>query len=181
MSVNTNEREELLTKEELHEKFVLSNYLVFVAMLVISAGIGVFYWWRGQKSTEEFLLASRSMGTLPMTMSLIASFMSAITLLGVPAEIYTGGTQYMVGIISNVPVMAATIHFYLPVYDELRVSTSYEYLEIRFNKGLRMLISLLFCISALIMSSLDIAATLSVSAACVLSQMMATISTIPVL
>ena len=29
----------------------------------------------------------RSMSTLPMTLSLVASFMSAITLLGVPAEV----------------------------------------------------------------------------------------------
>ena len=36
----------------------------------------------------------RSMSTLPMTLSLVASFMSAITLLGVPAEIYTAGTQF---------------------------------------------------------------------------------------
>ena len=37
----------------------------------------------------------RSMSTLPMTLSLVASFMSAITLLGVPAEIYTSGTQFV--------------------------------------------------------------------------------------
>ena len=37
----------------------------------------------------------RSMSTLPMTLSLVASFMSAITLLGVPAEIYTAGTQFV--------------------------------------------------------------------------------------
>ena len=36
-------------------------------------------------------MASRSMGTLPMTLSLVASFMSAITLLGTPAEMYVSG------------------------------------------------------------------------------------------
>ena len=41
--------------------------------------------------TEEFLMAGRSMGTLPMTLSLVASFMSAITLLGTPAEMYVSG------------------------------------------------------------------------------------------
>ena len=150
MSLNTSVRDELLTKEELHNKFVPLNYLVFVAMLLVSAGIGVYYWWRGQKTTEDFLLASRSMGTLPMTMSLIASFMSAITLLGVPAMIYTSGTQYLLQVLSYFLVMGATTHFYLPVYDELRVSTSYDYLEIRFNKWVRVLISLLFCIQMML-------------------------------
>ena len=53
--------------------------------------IGVIFCIRGQKNTEEFLMASRSMGTLPMTLSLVASFMSAITLLGTPAEMYVSG------------------------------------------------------------------------------------------
>ena len=46
---------------------------------------------------EMIIIASmlRSMSTLPMTLSLVASFMSAITLLGVPAEIYTAGTQFV--------------------------------------------------------------------------------------
>ena len=87
-------RVDLLTKEELIHKFTdtPANYIVFAAMLAISAVIGIFFCWRGQKNTEEFLMASRSMGTLPMTMSLIASFMSAITLLGTPAEMYVSGS-----------------------------------------------------------------------------------------
>ena len=46
---------------------------------------------------EMIIIASmlRSMSTLPMTLSLVASFMSAITLLGVPAEIYAAGTQFV--------------------------------------------------------------------------------------
>ena len=56
-------RDELLTKEELREKFGVLNYVVFFAMLVVSVLIGVFYWYRGNKTTEDFLLASRSMST----------------------------------------------------------------------------------------------------------------------
>ncbi len=84
-------RNDLLSKEELIPKFGVVNYVVFAAMLFISAVIGAYFWWRGQKNTEEFLMAGRSMGTFPMTLSLIASFMSAITLLGTPAEMYVSG------------------------------------------------------------------------------------------
>ena len=93
-------RIDLLTKEELIPYFDAANYAVFAAMLLVSASIGVFFWWRGQKNTEEFLMASRSMGTLPMTLSLVASFMSAITLLGTPAEMYVSGTQYAALVLS---------------------------------------------------------------------------------
>jgi len=132
-------RDDLLTKSELIDKFGAANYAVFALMLLISAGIGVFFWWKGQKSTEEFLMASRSMGTIPMTMSLVASFMSAITLLGTPAELYVSGTQYVALVLAYPFVMGATAHMFLPVYESLQVTTSYEYLELRFHKAVRIL------------------------------------------
>ena len=54
------QRDDLLSREELTEKFGLLNYLVFSAMLLLSALIGVFYCWRGNRTTEDFLKASRS-------------------------------------------------------------------------------------------------------------------------
>ena len=93
-------RDDLLTKDQLITFFGVANYTVFGAMLLVSAAIGVFFCWRGQKSTEEYLMASRSMGTIPMTLSLVASFMSAITLLGTPAELYVSGTQYVALVLS---------------------------------------------------------------------------------
>ena len=139
-------RIDLLTKEELIPYFDAANYAVFAAMLLVSASIGVFFWWRGQKNTEEFLMASRSMGTLPMTLSLVASFMSAITLLGTPAEMYVSGTQYAALVLSYPLVMGASAHMFLPVFDKLQVVTSYEYLELRFGKSVRLLAAVCFVI-----------------------------------
>ena len=115
-------------------------------MLLVSAIIGVFHWYRGNKTTEDFLLASRSMSTIPMTLSLAASFLSAITLLGTPAEVYTGGTMWMTAVLPFPLVMAIVIHFFIPVYNELNLTTSYEYLQLRFNKTVRLSVSFLFCL-----------------------------------
>ena len=84
------------------------------------------------------------MGTFPMTLSLIASFMSAITLLGTPAELYKNGTQYVILALSYPFVMAATVYIFLPVFDRVNITTSYEYLELRFNKYVRLLASACF-------------------------------------
>ncbi len=48
----------------------------FILMLAISAGIGIMYGCTGQKqkTTNEFLMAGRSMGTFPVAMSLIARY-----------------------------------------------------------------------------------------------------------
>ena len=139
-------RDDLLTKSELIEKFDAGNYAVFAAMLTVSAGIGIFFWWRsrGKNNTKEMLMAGKSMGTFPMTLSLVASFMSAITLLGTPAEMYVSGTQYVLLVLSYPFVMAATAYIFLPVYDKIDITTSYEYLELRFHKSVRLLASACF-------------------------------------
>ncbi len=65
---------ELFDKEELIAKFGWEEYLVFALMLGVSAAIGVFFWWKGQHDNAEFLLGGQSMGTLPMTLSLVARY-----------------------------------------------------------------------------------------------------------
>ena len=48
-----------------------------------------------------------------------------------PVEVYTAGTQFAVSVLVYPLVMAIVIHFYLPVYDQLRLTTSYQYLQLR--------------------------------------------------
>ena len=66
------------------------NFAVFGIMLFLSTAIGINHaLTEGKRRTmKEFLFANRGMIAIPVTLSLIASFMSAITILGVPAEIY---------------------------------------------------------------------------------------------
>ena len=79
----------------LQARFGLTEYLVLAVTLACSGLIGAWAAWRGRAvaSTAEFLLAGRSVGVLPATLSIACSFISAITLLGIPAEIYQHGTQ----------------------------------------------------------------------------------------
>ena len=60
------------------------DYVVFVIVLVISVCIGIFHGFfrGGNKTTQQFLMAGRDMGVFPIALSLLASFMSAITILG---------------------------------------------------------------------------------------------------
>ena len=150
MNISSELRDDLLAKDDLIGKFGVYNYLVFAAMLAVSAGIGVWFWYKGRGNAEEFLMANRSMGTLPMTMSLVASFMSAITLLGTPAEIYASGTQYVALVLTYPFVMGATAYIYLPVYTQLNITTSYEYLSMRFNTAVRALAAACFTVHMLL-------------------------------
>lgn len=92
--------------------------------------IGLYYKMTGgrQRTTAEYLLADKSMGILPVSFSLMASFMSAITLLGVSAEIYTYGTQFIVinlAYIIGTPICA---YVFLPVFYGLKLTSIYQVL-----------------------------------------------------
>jgi len=109
-------------------KFQVWDYVVCGAMLLICAGIGLFHACTGgkQSTTREFLLADKQMHVLPVAMSMLASFMSAITLMGNPAEIYNYGTQFlMIGLSYSVLIPTAA-HCYIPIFYNLNLTSAYE-------------------------------------------------------
>ncbi|KAK7084762.1 hypothetical protein SK128_014013, partial [Halocaridina rubra] len=132
--------------DDLVARFSWVDYLVFALMLAVSAGIGIFFGFFDKKrqDTQEFLMAGKSMTTFPVAMSLIASFMSAITLLGTPSEVYQFGFLYWLVGFSYIAVMPAAAYLYFPVFWELQVTSAYEYLEKRFHRSVRWLGSATF-------------------------------------
>ncbi|KMQ98114.1 sodium-coupled monocarboxylate transporter 1 [Lasius niger] len=133
------------------------DWLVFALMLFVSAVAGLWHFRRAQKSnTQDYLLGGRSLGLFPVSASLVASFISGVTILGTPTEIYNFGTQYWITIISIFfsGVVVATV--YLPVFTNLQLNSVYEYLEIRFDRSVRTLISLIFVFDAILYQSIVI-------------------------
>ncbi len=105
---------------DLHSLFGWEEYSVLASVLLVSVSIGAYFAWRGQRSTAEYLSASRQMSLFPTTLSLACSFISAITILGTPSEMYVFGTQYWVIGLSYPLVLAATAHIYMPVFYRLQ-------------------------------------------------------------
>lgn len=111
------------------EKFGAVEYVVFSSVLVASAGIGVYYGWIGRKkaqTNDEFLTAGKSMPILPVALSLICSFVSAITILGNPPEVYYYGTQYLLIATGFIPITLALAYIYVPVFFRLQLTSAYE-------------------------------------------------------
>ncbi|KAM9443837.1 solute carrier family 5 member 6a [Clarias gariepinus] len=123
--------------EQMH--FTSVDYAIFVLLLVASAGIGLYHAFSGgrQSTTREFLLADRSMSCLPVSLSLLATFQSAVAILGAPAEIYAYGTQYWFLGCSYFLGLLIPAHVFIPVFYRLHLSSAYQYLELRFNKTVR--------------------------------------------
>ncbi|ELV13740.1 sodium-dependent multivitamin transporter isoform X2 [Tupaia chinensis] len=119
--------------------FSLIDYVVFILLLVLSLAIGLYHACRGwgQHTIGQLLMADRKMGCLPVALSLLATFQSAVAILGVPSEIYRFGTQYWFLGCSYFLGLLIPAHVFIPVFYRLHLTSAYEYLELRFNKAVR--------------------------------------------
>ncbi|XP_076270720.1 sodium-coupled monocarboxylate transporter 1-like isoform X2 [Rhynchophorus ferrugineus] len=131
-------------------KFMWPDYVVFLIMLLMCLVIG-FYFGCVRKSvnSQDYLVGGRTMSTFPVAMSLIASYISGISLLGIPTEVYVYGIQFAY-ILGGFLLMAIVMSYvYLPVFHGLRLTSTYEYHEMRFGPKVRLFASLLFTISSI--------------------------------
>ncbi|XP_055929193.1 sodium-coupled monocarboxylate transporter 1-like [Argiope bruennichi] len=136
------------TREELLSRFTIADYAIFIAMLGVSAAIGIYYACTGnkQKTTKDFFMGGQEMGVFPVAMSILASFMSAIPMLGIPAETYLTGTQFWMVVVAYCFMFPTVAYIYMPLFYKLGSSSVYEYLELRFSRPVRTICSTIFTI-----------------------------------
>jgi hypothetical protein len=82
---------------------------------------------------NDYLTAHGSMNVLPVTFSLLASFFSAVSLIGTPSEVYQYGIEYLVVAISyaTTPLLGAFITG--PFFADLKILSVFEYIEKRYG------------------------------------------------
>ncbi|XP_066587746.1 sodium-coupled monocarboxylate transporter 1-like [Prorops nasuta] len=133
--------------------FDVLDYTVFTCMLGVSALVGVYQAYKSRKSPDavrEYLVGGQTMSIFPISMSLIASYISGIAILGLPAEMYVYGTQLWAVVIADSFVSLTMVVVYLPVFYKLQITSSYKYLELRFNHVVRLMGSFIFIIKMLL-------------------------------
>ena len=105
------------------------DYIIFVAFLAASLGIGIFHSLTGgqQKTTQEFIMADRKLHVIPTMMSLLASYQSAIMILGATAEMYNWGIQaWVIGVIATVLSIFLAERLFVPWIYPLKLTSTYE-------------------------------------------------------
>lgn len=108
--------------------FSLWDYGVFALMLLVSTGIGLFHGLAkgGQKTSDDFFTGGRRMSALPVGLSLSASFMSAVQVLGVPSEAYRYGAKFLWMCVGQGLNTLITAQLFLPVFYRLGLTSTYE-------------------------------------------------------
>ena len=116
---------------------VLSVYLV----CIVSFG----YWvGRGNRKVDDFFLAGRSMPWWAVGLSVMATQISAITLIGTTSQAYNDGMRFLVTYFALPFAMVILCVTLVPFFYRAQVFTAYEYLEKRFDLKTRTLTSFLF-------------------------------------
>uniref|UniRef100_A0A8D2BG96 Solute carrier family 5 member 5 n=1 Tax=Sus scrofa TaxID=9823 RepID=A0A8D2BG96_PIG len=128
------------------------DYGVFALMLLVSTGIGLWVGLArgGQRSAEDFFTGGRRLTAVPVGLSLSASFMSAVQVLGVPAEAYRYGLKFLWMCLGQLLNSLLTALLFLPVFYRLGLTSTYQYLELRFSRAVRLCGTLQYLVATML-------------------------------
>ena len=121
---------------------VLDYGIVLVYMLLM-----IYIGWRCsrvQESTEDFFVGGRSMPWWATGLSLVATMMSTLTYLGVPGEVFGQGIGMLLQFIALPFAFLIIGWVWVPFFMKLRLTSAYEYLELRFGSTIRLWAVVLF-------------------------------------
>ncbi len=124
------------------------DYIIIVVYLIGFLGIG--YLFKENKTSGDYFLGGRSMGWLPLSLSTMATQLSAISFISAPAFVglkQGGGLQWLTYEFGVPLAMAFLMVGLIPTLYKSGIVSVYEYLEKRFDASSRLLISFVFQIS----------------------------------
>lgn len=117
----------------------MSDHVSIIDLAVLSAYIlatlyvGLRHAGR-QRNLEDYFLAERSVPWWAAGISIVASDISAVSYIGIPAYVYEKDLQFMLGQLLSLPlVLLIVIFLFVPFMARLRLYTIYQYLERRFG------------------------------------------------
>ncbi|HEY3129864.1 MAG TPA: sodium/solute symporter [Acidobacteriota bacterium] len=123
--------------------FSALDWSVLGVYLAASVVLGASF-YRKHETAKDYFLAGRSMSWFPVAISIIATDLSALSYIGVPALVYKKDLKYMLGAFLLPVQMFLVILIFIPLFYRLNLFSVYEYLERRFSSWTRLLASLLF-------------------------------------
>ncbi len=119
------------------------DYAVLATYLLGMVGVGLFFMNR-MKDTDDFFRGGQQMQWWAAGCSIFATMLSAITFMSIPAKAFSQNWVYLIGNLMIVAVAPVAVYLALPFFRRIDATSAYEYLELRFNRTVRLLASGLF-------------------------------------
>lgn len=108
------------------------------------------YFFKENKNSEDYFLGGKSLGWFPLSLSTMATQLSAISFISAPAFVglkANGGMKWLTFEFAVPLAMIGIMFFIIPPLYKSGIVSIYEYLERRFSTSTRKIISVVFQIS----------------------------------
>jgi len=124
------------------------DYSVIIAYIVFFLGMGFFF--KENKNSNDYFLGGRSMGWFPLSLSTMATQLSAISFISAPAFVglkVGGGMKWLTFEFAVPLAMIFIMIVIIPPLFRSGVISIYEFVEKRFSASTRLILSIVFQIS----------------------------------
>ena len=140
-----------------------ADYAVLLGVLAVLLAIGGAF-TRQQHDTVDFFLARRHIPWWAASLSFLATEISAVTIISVPAIAYSENWEYVQFFIGSSLAKFGVAYLFIPAFYKHEVTTIYEFLLHRFGQASQVTASIFFFITRLAGSGVRLmAACLAVS------------------
>lgn len=129
-----------ITVNPITKKLSMPDYVVMLLYFAAMAGIG-FYFARKQNSSEEFALGNRNVKWWAAGISMFATGASSISFMAIPALAFRSSLIWMFPNFLLVLIFVVNAYLIFPLLRNLKMTSTYEYLESRYNPILRLIAS----------------------------------------
>ena len=127
------------------KKFGATAWAVVGVYVLLMIGMASYFIFKKKDENDYF----RGGGRIPWYvagMSIFATMLSSITFIAIPTQAYLQDWRYFVMAFFIIGMAPVAIYYYLPFFCRLGITSAYEYLEKRFNLGVRLFGSAAFVV-----------------------------------
>jgi SSS family transporter len=127
------------------------NWLDYLIIIVYSIGfLGLGYFFKENKNAKDYFLGGQDMGWFPLSLSTMATQLSAISFISAPAFVglaQNGGMKWLTFEFAVPLAMIGIMLIIIPPLYRANIVSIYEFVEKRFSTSTRIVLSVVFQIS----------------------------------
>ncbi len=121
----------------------LTDYIIVLIFLIIMFGVGsIFYRWIG--SADDFYVAGRNLTPFVLAAVIAATNINLYGMIGQSGVAYKHGISIVWQAWTGNMALIFSGLFVIPIYRRLRIRTIPEFLEMRYTKGVRTLVAIIW-------------------------------------
>jgi SSS family transporter len=125
---------------------------IVVALAVLILFVISYVFGREEKDTSDFFLGGRKVPSVIACLSFVATEVSALTIVGVPATAFSENWEYLQFFIGSAAARILVAFLFIPVFYKYNCTSIYEFLRHRFGPETQYAGSIFFFITRLVAS-----------------------------